>query len=109
MMHGIGRQLTSIPLTSIIISYMRTTACMRAGETCFGFPHFLSLLFEKLEVALGAERALKTKAVDEVNVSLLKSLGIPTDFGASLVRDGVIVEASTSTQPPPHPQPEPSN
>ena len=33
MIHGIGRQLTGIPLTSIIISYMRTTARMRAGET----------------------------------------------------------------------------
>ncbi|XP_071928410.1 uncharacterized protein [Coffea arabica] len=87
MMNGIGRQLTGIPLGSIIISYMRTTAHMRAGETYFGFPRLLSLLFEKLEVPLGAERAIVTKAADEVNVSLLKSLGIPTDFGAPLVRD----------------------
>ena len=85
MMHGVGRQLTGIPLASIIISYMRTTARMRAGETCFGFPRLLSFLVEKLEVPLGAERALISKAVDEVNAPLLKSLGIPTDFGALLV------------------------
>ncbi|XP_071904082.1 uncharacterized protein [Coffea arabica] len=89
MMHGVGQQLTGIPLASIIIIYMRTTACMRAGETYFGFPRLLSILFEKLKVPL----------------VLLKSLGIPTDFGASLVRD--VGEALTSVQPPPHTQQEP--
>ncbi|XP_071921477.1 uncharacterized protein [Coffea arabica] len=103
MMNGVGRQLTGIPLASIIISYMRTTACMRAGETCFGFPRLRSLIFEKLEVPLGAKRAIVTRATEEVNASILKSLGVPTDFGASLVRD--VGEASTSTQPSPHTEP----
>ena len=94
MMHGIGQLLSGIPLTSIIISYMRTTARMRAGETCFGFPRLLSLLFEKLKVPLGTERAIVTKSSEEVSVLILKSLDIPTDFGAVLVRD--TGEASTS-------------
>ncbi|XP_027178132.1 uncharacterized protein LOC113777297 [Coffea eugenioides] len=100
MIHGLGRQLTGIPLPSIIISYMRTTARMRAGETCFGFPRLLSLVFEKLKVPRGTERAVVTRSVEEVNASILNALGISTDFGAALVRD--TGEASTSTQPPPH-------
>ena len=55
MMHGVGRLLTSIPLASIIISYMCTTARMRADETCFGFPRLLSLIFKQLKVPLGTE------------------------------------------------------
>ena len=93
-MHGVGRQLTGIPLPSIIISYMRTTARMRAGKTCFGFPQLLSHLFEKLKVPLGTERAVVTRSTEEVSVLILKSLDIPTDFGAVLVRD--TGEASTS-------------
>ena len=104
-MHGVGGQLTGIPLPSIIISYMRTTARMRAGETCFGFPRLLSLIFEKLKVPLGTERAIVTRSADEVSASILKSLSISTDFGAALVRD--TGEASTSAQPPPHTQQEP--
>ncbi|XP_071933319.1 uncharacterized protein [Coffea arabica] len=100
MMHGIGNHMTGIPLPSIIISYMRTTARMGAGHTCFGFPRLLSLIFEKLKVPIGTERAVVTRSAEEVNASILKALGIPTDFGAALVRD--TGEASTSTQPPPH-------
>lgn len=103
-MHGVGAQLTDIPLPSIIISYMRTTARMRAGETCFGFPRLLSLIFEKVKVPLGTERAIVTRSVEEVNTSILKALGIATDFGAALVRD--TGEASTSAQPPRHTEPQ---
>mgnify|MGYP004716244227 CR=1 FL=1 len=85
---------------------MRTTTRMRASETCFGFPRLLSLIFEQLKVPLRAEQAIVIRAAEEVNASVLKSLGIPTDFGVSWVHD--IGEASTSTQPPPHTQQEPT-
>ena len=103
MIRGVGSLLTCIPLASIFISYIRTTARMRADETCFGFPRLLSLIFKQLKVPLGTERAIVTRAAEEVNGLVLRSLGIPTNFGASLVRD--VGEASTSAQPPPHTEP----
>ena len=77
---------------------------MRADETCFGFPHLLFLMFKKFKVSLGAEQTIVTRSAEEVNALILKSLGIPTDFGASLVRD--VGEASTSAQPPRHTEPQ---
>ena len=107
MIHGVGAQLTGIPLPSVIISYMRTTARMRPGDSCFGFPRLLSLLFEKLQVNVSTDKALTTKSIDEVTITLLRSLAILTDFGASLLQERAAGEASTSTHPPTHPQSRP--
>ena len=107
MMHRVGTQLIGIPLLIIIICYMRTTAQMRPDYSCFGFPSLVSLLLEKLQVNVGIDKAMLTKPIDEITVTLLKLLAIAMDFGVSLVRDGTTGEASTSTHHPPHPQPDP--
>lgn len=98
MFHGPGPDLIGIPLPSVLISHMRTTARHQNTDYCFGFPRFLTLLFEKKKVNLSGEERVPLKAFDEVTISTLSTLSIPANFGANLVESNGAEGASASFQ-----------
>lgn len=98
MFHGPGPELAGIPLPSVLISHMRTTARHQNTDYCFGFPRLLTHLFEKKKVNLSGEAQVPLKAFDEITISTLSTLSILANFGANLVEGSKAEGASTSFQ-----------